>query len=61
MASWVQVETADRSLADRVKQRFAMGTKTMYQALGREDTDLSRRALAHLRRERASEGFDDPQ
>ncbi|TQJ20161.1 hypothetical protein FBZ33_0350 [Micromonospora sp. A202] len=26
MASWMQVETADRSLADRVKRRFAMGT-----------------------------------
>ncbi|MEV1143250.1 hypothetical protein [Micromonospora sp. NPDC049799] len=33
---------------------------TMYAALGREDTDLGRRALAHLRRERATEGFDDP-
>ncbi|RAO07309.1 Pyruvate oxidase [Micromonospora noduli] len=34
---------------------------TMYEALGRENTDLGRRALAHLRRERATEGFDDPQ
>ncbi|SIM85552.1 hypothetical protein SAMN04489832_2529 [Micromonospora cremea] len=34
--------------------------EAMYQALGREDTDLGRRALAHLRRERATEGIDDP-
>lgn len=32
---------------------------SMYTALAAEDTDIARRALAHLRRERAEEGFDD--
>jgi pyruvate dehydrogenase (quinone) len=32
----------------------------MYRGLAREETDLGRRALAHLRRERAIEGYDDP-
>jgi pyruvate dehydrogenase (quinone) len=35
--------------------------KPMYQGLAAEDTELARRAVAHLRRERADEGFyDDP-
>jgi pyruvate dehydrogenase (quinone) len=33
----------------------------MYHGLAAEDTDLSRRAQAHLRRERADEGYDDPE
>jgi pyruvate dehydrogenase (quinone) len=33
--------------------------KPMYEGLAAEDTDLARRALAYLRRERADEGFDD--
>jgi pyruvate dehydrogenase (quinone) len=31
----------------------------MYQGLAAENTDLARRAEAHLRRERADEGYDD--
>ncbi len=31
----------------------------MYRGLAAEDTDLARRAEAHLRRERADEGYDD--
>jgi pyruvate dehydrogenase (quinone) len=34
--------------------------KPMYAGLAAEDTELARRAVAHLRRERADEGFDDP-
>ncbi|MDQ1653439.1 MAG: hypothetical protein QOI35_2639 [Cryptosporangiaceae bacterium] len=34
--------------------------KPMYAGLAAEDTELARRAEAHLRRERAGEGFDDP-
>jgi pyruvate dehydrogenase (quinone) len=34
--------------------------KPMYTGLAAEDTDLARRAVSHLRRERADEGFDDP-
>jgi pyruvate dehydrogenase (quinone) len=33
--------------------------ESMYTALGAEDTDIARRAVAHLRRERADEGFTD--
>jgi pyruvate dehydrogenase (quinone) len=34
--------------------------KDMYEGLAAEHGDLARRAEAHLRRERADEGFDDP-
>jgi len=34
--------------------------KGMYAGLEAEDSELARRAAAHLRRERAGEGFDDP-
>ena len=34
--------------------------KQMYEGLAQEKTAVGRRALAHLRRERASEGYDDP-
>ncbi|MDG6105784.1 thiamine pyrophosphate-requiring protein [Dactylosporangium aurantiacum] len=34
--------------------------RPMYAGLAAEDTDLARRAAAYLRRERAGEGFDDP-
>jgi pyruvate dehydrogenase (quinone) len=32
----------------------------MYAGLAAEDGELARRAERHLRRERADEGFDDP-
>jgi pyruvate dehydrogenase (quinone) len=35
--------------------------KGMYEGLAAEPGDLARRAEAHLRRERADEGYDDPQ
>jgi pyruvate dehydrogenase (quinone) len=32
----------------------------MYAGLAAEPGEIARRALAHLRRERADEGYDDP-
>jgi pyruvate dehydrogenase (quinone) len=34
--------------------------KPMYEGLAAEDGDMAERAAAHLRRERADEGYDDP-
>jgi pyruvate dehydrogenase (quinone) len=34
--------------------------KAMYAGLAAEEGDLARRAEAHLRRERADEGYNDP-
>jgi pyruvate dehydrogenase (quinone) len=34
--------------------------KSMYAGLAAEQDELGRRAEAHLRRERADEGYDDP-
>jgi hypothetical protein len=44
----------------RLADRGVEGVAPMYRALGREETDLGRRALAHLRRARATEVFDAP-
>jgi pyruvate dehydrogenase (quinone) len=68
-AAWDEALTADRPvLIDAAVdpaipllppgQPFEM-VKPMYDGLAAEGTDLARRALAHLRRERADEGFTD--
>jgi pyruvate dehydrogenase (quinone) len=40
--------------------RTAEQVQGMYAGLAAEDGELAERAVAHLRRERADEGFDDP-
>jgi pyruvate dehydrogenase (quinone) len=69
-AAWETALAADRPVViDAVvdpavpllppKRPFDM-VKSMYGGLAAEPGEIARRALAHLRRERADEGYDDP-
>jgi pyruvate dehydrogenase (quinone) len=69
-AAWETALAADRPVViDAVvdpavpllppKRPFDM-VKSMYAGLAAEPGEIARRALAHLRRERADEGYDDP-
>jgi pyruvate dehydrogenase (quinone) len=70
-AAWNVAMTADRpvvidAVVDPAVPLLPPGQpfekiRPMYAGLAAEDTPLARRAEAHLRRERADEGFDDPQ
>ena len=69
VAAWDAALTADRpvvlhAVVDAAIPLLPPGQPTekvepMYAGLAAEDDELSRRAEAHLRRERADEGFDD--
>jgi pyruvate dehydrogenase (quinone) len=69
-AAWNEALTADRpvvidAVVDPAIPLLPPGqpydkVKPMYVGLAAEDTDMAHRAVAHLRRERADEGFNDP-
>jgi pyruvate dehydrogenase (quinone) len=69
-AAWADALSADRptvidAVVDPAVPLLPPGqpyekVKAMYTGLAAEKSDLARRAEAHLRRERAGEGYDDP-